>query len=829
MSLELTTTTDTAGVTTTIVDDGMTTMNTLSTSHVPTNLSSTSESIRDFLAKPYMIYQGGWAETDLAGALLFGGFGLKTDGWLETITPWYDKIKGFSMVRSTMVLRLQINATPFHAGKLLLHFLPATTMHDELVPAIDNYVGMHNWSLTTRTMQPSVELDCRETAVEMRIPYIVPTDYYVLNTATAPPDMPKVARGAFYLSVLAPLRPGASVANIDYTLWVSFEDVELVAPLVPQAGGGRRRGLATMKEKEATAMSKTPVANALSVAGKIASTLGSIPMLSAVATPASWVLNAASGLASAFGWSKPTNGLVGGTMSRQFNRFAATSDGAESAFPLALSSTNHVTTTTTKTITDEDEMSFAFLKSVPAYIETVNWSYDKPQGNSLLTKQIGPRQIFSRASLSRGSVTNYLDSMPPFAYLSSLFLQYRGSIKVKIRIAKTDYHSGRLQITFTPRTTTVNTPSVTSAFYSLREVIDIRAGNEMEFTLPYMMPSPYLPIEVPMGQLDIVVLNKLRAPDTVTQSIDLLFYYSAGEDFELAVPGYSPNTVNWPPFSPESFGRDVATDETVVAEVIGGATVSRVDLTAAEHCVGEYFGSVRQILARFNQMWTSSAYPTGTQLAIWPFYASCQTMDGTTGATVSPKNGGDPFSFIAPMYAYYRGGMRIQADLAAAVGSVSATLTPSQLKPNTEVIKLSTSLNGVTGAITWPGSALTSPVGTAISDSSIGVTAFEVPYYSRFPISNVVSTSQNNVPTLSSGSLEPTIPQSCVSLENQSTPVLYRAIAEDFQFMYFVGCPPLKRSTVTLTATPLPLLREPRDMPLAKDGAPDEIEFFATA
>lgn len=825
MSLDTPTTIDTSGITTTIVDDGMTTGVALSTKPTPDPLSSTSESIRDFLAKPYMIFQGGWAETDLAGAFLFGGLGLKTDSWLEAIAPWYDKIKGFSMIRSTMVLRLQINATPFHQGKLLLHFLPAVGMHQKLVTTEDNYAEMHNWSLTTRTQQPSVELDCRETAVEMRVPYIVPTDYYLLGTE--PAGMFKVERGSFYLSVLARLKAGTSTPNIDYTLWVSFEDVELVAPLVPQSGkGGKRKGLAS--QKEATAMANTPVANALSVAGKVASTLGSIPVLASIATPASWVLNAAAGLASAFGWSKPTNGNVAGPVSRQYNRYAATCDGSESSYPLGLSSTNHITTTTAKTITDDDEMSFSFLKSIPAYIDTVNWQFDAAQGASLYSKSIGPREIYSRASLTRNTTTVYLDSMPPFAYLSSVFLQYRGSIKVKIRIAKTDFHSGRLQVTFTPRTQVTTTPSVTSAFYSLREVIDIRSGNEMEFTLPYMMTTPYLSVEEDIGQLDVVVLNKLRAPSTVTQNIDLLFYYSAGEDFELAVPGYSENTVNWPPFSPESFGRDVANDETLVAEGIGGTPVVRADLSAAEHCVGEYFASVRQLLARFNQMWTATALPTGTQMAIWPFYASCVTLN-SDGSTRSPAFGGDMFSFIAPMYAYYRGGMRVQVDLAAATGAISATLTPSQLKAGTAPVKTSTSLNGTGGTIGWVGSAVTSPVGTVVTDAGVGVAAFEVPYYSKTPISNVILTSYNTVPTLTGGKLEPTVPQSVISVENQSIAVLYRSIAEDFQLTYFVGCPPLRRSTTAFTATPLPLLREPRDMPLADDGRFDEVTFFATS
>jgi len=831
MSLNTPLTTDTAGITTTIVSDDTTLTNSLETKPLPTHAVSTSESIRDFLAKPYLIYSGVWSSTDATESLLFGGFGLATDEWLENLTSYNQKITGFSMTRSTIVFRLQINATPFHQGKLLMHFLPMAPLHNSLAPAIQNWVSMHNWNLTTRTMQPSIEVDCRETAVELRLPYIAPTDYYTLGSTTDR-QMQKITRGSVYLSVLSALKMGLSATSVDYSFYVSFEDVDLVGPLVPQSGaGGRMKRVGALKEKEAKAMATTPVSHALSVAGKIASTLGSIPMLSSIATPASWVLQAASGLASAFGWSKPANEDTGPAISRQWNRFAATSDGSDYAMPLAMKVGNHVTTTTSKTITDMDEMSFSFLKSVDAYVNTVNWTASATQGSLLTSKKIGPRQIFRRDPKTRGGTTLYLDSGPPAWYLSNLFKQYRGSIKVKIRIAKTEFHSGRLQITFTPRCVVNNTPSTTSAFYSLREIIDIRAGNEMEFILPYIMPTPYLDIESSIGQLDIHVLNELRAPETVAQNVDLLFYYSAGDDFELAVPGYSANTKNYVPFAPQSgVNSDVATDSTLIMEGIGGTPVFRADVTHAEHCVGEIFASIRQFLTRYNQIWTSTLPPaTGPRVAFWPFFANCLTLS-SAGVKTSGKYGGDLFSYFAPMYTFYRGGMRVQVDTAAAVGSLSLTLTPGQVAPTREVFSTSTAENGSASAVAFVDSPNTTPSGTALTDAGIGLYAVSVPYYCKTPVSLVVPTSNDRIPYYADNGLEYSVPQSAISVETQSTPVYYRSIAEDFQFLYFVGCPPLVTSTTALAAAPLTISdNSERDMPLTKDGTFDEVLFFATS
>jgi hypothetical protein len=830
MSLDTPLTIDSAGVTTTIVSDDVTLTNSMSTTHLRTDIASTSESIKDFLAKPYLVYTGSWPSTATPGTLLFGGFGLATDSFLFTLAPLYDKIKGFSMTRSTIVMRLQVNATPFHAGKLLMHFLPLAQYHSSMDSQFNTYVSMHNWSLTTRTQQPSIELDCRETAVELRIPYVSFTDYFVLGNGSG---MPQIERGSIYLSVLAALKNGAALPAIDYSFYISFEDVELVAPVLPQAGKGRMGRMGATKEKEAKAMASTPIANALSVAGKVASTLGSIPVLSSIATPASWVLQAASGLASAFGWSKPTNLDVMGAASRQYQRFAATSDGTDYAYPLAMKVGNHVTTTTSKTITDQDEMSFAFLKSIEAYVETVNWATTAAQSTVLYSKQIGPRSnaVFSRAVKTKGTGSQFLDSMAPAFYISNQFRQYRGSFKLRIRIAKTDFHSGRLQVTFTPRPTPVATPTVTTSYYSLREIIDIRAGNEIEITLPYMLSVPYIDVETTIGQLDIIVLNQLRAPDTAAQSVDLLFYWCAGDDFELAVPGYSKNTVNWPPVAPQSGIQDMAADQTLLSEGIGGAKLSRADTNYAEFCVGEIFTSIRQQLSRYNQIWTKTLPPaTGPRVAIWPFFSACLSIASADGAKLAPKYGGDLFSYYAPMYTFYRGGMRVQVDTAAAVGSISATITPGQLIGTREVFATSTSENGSNAAVAYVDNAFTTPAGTALTDAGIGLYAVELPYYCKTAVSAVIPTTTDAIPYRASTSLpEHCIPQSVVTVETQSTPVYYRAIAEDFQFLYFVGCPPLIRSTVALAAAPLPLLKMERDKPLADDGRPDEVLFFATA
>jgi hypothetical protein len=73
-------------------------------------------------------------------------------------------------------------------------------------------------------------------------------------------------------------------------------------------------------------------------------------------------------LASAFGWSKPNIGTAAGVIARR-NLFHMTNvDGQSQATAFGLHADSRVSTSNKLFGTDEDEMSFAFLKRIPAYI-----------------------------------------------------------------------------------------------------------------------------------------------------------------------------------------------------------------------------------------------------------------------------------------------------------------------------------------------------------------------------------------------------------------------------------------------------------------------------
>jgi len=659
---------------------------------------------------------------------------------------------------------------------------------------------MHNWNITTKTMQPNVVLDCRDTAAVMTIPYITPVNYYTITPVGSTSTLPTIDRGGLNLSVLSPLVTGvAGESEISFSIYIHYENVELAGPLVPQMGVKGKSKIRTknfnhVATKELDDMSSKPISAALSATAKVATALTAVPFLASIAEPASWVLDGLAGVASFFGYSKPLNNMSPTIVTEQYQRYAAVSDGTDNAYPLALRSDNSITHIDSKTVYEGDEMSFAFLKRVSALTNTVTWSTTQAPGFAIFAKEVFPSNLFAQSPLVRGTKTVQVRSGPPIWYLSNLFRVWRGSVYIEIDIVKTDYHSGRLQLTWTPRPTGATLPTLDTGMYALREIVDIRVGNKIRMKLPYIMPIDYLDVDTPSGTVSIRVLNELRAPETAAQSVQLLIHFSGGEDFELAVPGYRSSTANFPPFSPEMFSETAmgGTEIKLVDEVIGGSSQPPITVGPAEHCVGESFSSIRQLLLRYNQIW-AKVKPTGTNARyIWPWFTSVTKLD-TTGI-ISSNNGGDVFSFLSPMYAFYRGGVRVQIEGQGQTQNWSATLDPSGSDGGLAVTGASTISNGGSGAVAWNSfPKTTAPNGTVLIQSDRGMLAATAPYYCRTPVSLNYSSTTGLIPNIA-GVTEISQARGVITARGPTSwdgTSSYRSIAEDFQFQYFVGCPPL--------------------------------------
>lgn len=773
-------------------------------------LDRATMSVADFLKKPILIESGEWNVSSARGDELFGGGLLPDyrfiDQYLNSESLWKDKLSGFRLISSTATIRLQVNANPFQSGRLGLRVLPMAERYRDNSLSVSGYDNMRNATLATKFQQPHVELDCRDTVCTLSVPYLAPTNYFALNTPSA------YDRGNMYLTVMAPLRQGTGSASdtVSWSVYLSFEDVKLAANIVPQCApvvpesGKMTKSIGT---KECEVVMGGPVERVLDIGMSVTSALSDIPAVSSVATGATWAMAAMKGIASYYGWSKPTISGAPQVFTNQPFRYSATADGASPAYPVGISSTNSLDIKDTVSYTSEDEMSWAFLRSVPTFTNTIEWTSAEEPGSLLRRFTLGPNKPITFetevVSNSTGEQDKAVFCGGPIYYFHPLFKLYRGSLKVCIKLAKTTLHSGRLMFVYTPIQGNVATPTLENSAYAYRHVVDIRDGNTIDLKLPFMSEFGYLPIDSSYGTLDIFVLNELKAPPSASQTIDMMVWVSGDKDFEYAVPAGANTLLT--PIIPESgsMGSGPSGATILVDDSIGSSKAKAQMTSHAESCVGEIFTSCLSLLKRSSRVFNRAPLEL-VSVQVRPMMASVYSLNSE--GDVTPSAGGDYYSYLAPMYAFYRGSFRVTCFDSGFDSDFSATLEPYPDTSNSRFVAPSISpLNGGTGDVDWS-TVSSGPAGTALATGLSDKAAFQLPYYNRTKVSCVPYSTSDDF----TGYVDESVPSVSLQVTNSTSftdSAFFRDVGEDFQFSVFLGCPPLVFKELSRRTGPPPLVR----------------------
>jgi hypothetical protein len=707
--------------------------------------SNTPSDVKDFLYKDTIVTNFEWTTSNASNAIVYN-----SDIWSMVETAKLNKLYGMNLISADVVITVMLNANPFQAGELICHFIPCAT---ELAA---NTVSTRNINLTTKTQQPNVVLDCRDSGVEMRIPYITPLNYYQI-------DLQKYAWGSFFISVLAPLVTGASgSANADVTVTMRFENVKLAAPMV---GNSNSKKLSSDEVKGM--LSSRSISGGLRTIAKVADVLTGVPGITDYAMPTAWAARTLSKVASEMGYSKPLDDSVPMNVQLLDYKYSATSDGVDMSVPLGLRKDNALRGITDMSIRREDEMSWEFLKGVETYMSTVQWNTSAASNTVLYQSYISPANLYNGGSYASSTKTATYRTGPPIWYLSNLFNQWRGALKLRLKFVKTQFHTGRVQILWHPTNQTVTAPSKTT--FLLREIVDIRYSDEVELELPFLIGPDYLSMNDPSGFLVIRVLNELRAPETVSGTVNVLMFWSGGKDLEYAAPFKG---CAYPPLQIGNSG------ESEIRSGVIGAEESRLRTTHyAERSVGEVFNSVKQIVNRASILYRSGTYTATANTTLMPHF--CAAVTTSAGTSTSGYPGGDNMSFIGLMYSFYRGSVRITTT-----GSSAATI--ASLTDN-GTLYFDTTARPTNLAQNWnvPGTCYAGSGYVPCTNFS-STSSYLVPYYNdvRMSLNDMITSN-----TLSSDSSQPSTKLQINFYNNGNT--MMRSCGEDFQFGYFIGCPPL--------------------------------------
>lgn len=721
-----------------------------SSSTVETELSA-------FLRKPHQIDNFSWATTDPAQHNYHSSL-IGTQ--LLANSLWANKLSGFRYCRGTAVIRLVLNAQPFQQGRLIVHFMPLITSPANLIT--------RNINLQLTTAQPNVEIDCRDGVGEIEIPYISPSQWFDILETT-------IDWGTIRVTVLSPLVTGSGgPTTVDCSLWLYFKDFEFSGPMYPQSK------VRTIGQSETQGSTTTM----LSKVARASTTLMKVPILSSIFKPLAWISDIAADVASIFGFSKPNIDTVSSPIVIRPFRNIANCNGQSQGEPLSLFTDPSVAILSGFAGTDEDEMSFAYLKSREVYHSTDDWATTNATETVLLQYNVGPGHFYTAGTTITGGYTDSWYTYPPFAYISQLFGLWRGGINLHLKFVKTDYHSGRVLVTFIPGPNIATGVSTNDSDYVLREIVDIRETSEVVFKLPYMLQYPYLERDVSSGLVTVSVLTELRAPPTVPSAIQILTYISAAEDYEVQLP----ISTYGQPFTAQS-GLN---EETLnVSKWIGDSTTNS-PLQQSQFSVGECFTSVKQLLNRYSRVWSIDSNMFLAYGTIWPWSVGVTGPSGTATATSAPYYG-DMYSKIASGYVLSRGSMRW---LISAQGQSSGPL----LSPVYATMGYSTSSSAIIAAggldsnldsnnALPPLSAWTNSATVSFPSVEQGVEII-MPHYNQTPSRiNYIDDVQASTKSLTAWT-----PRTFITTQwdgNTNYKKFFRSMGDDGQLGYFIGFLPI--------------------------------------
>nr|ULF99890.1 MAG: hypothetical protein 2 [Triatovirus sp.] len=280
------------------------------------------------------------------------------------------------------------------------------------------------------------------------------------------------------------------------------------------------------------------------------------------------VVSVASGIANFFGWSKPQIDVAGCTVLARPTEYFANCDGADHSHVLGLTINNNIDVYPNLSGTDLDETSFEFLKRVPNFIGSFKYGEDI---STITTNNILSAFLVTPVYTQPWTIdfNNFYQGDPlrlptSLAYISSPFAYWTGSLVYTFRFVKTDYHSGRVEFSFHPFVTQIDTRLDKQERYDqvYRVVVDLRENSEVSITVPYVSPQPWKLLEYDQKLFDpylnasretdvdnlkyctgIFIVRKLTpliVQNTIApKEIECVVEVRAGDDYQVACPTHN--------------------------------------------------------------------------------------------------------------------------------------------------------------------------------------------------------------------------------------------------------------------------------------------------
>jgi len=556
------------------------------------------------------------------------------------------KLFNVAFLRCTTVMRVIASGSPFVYGRVLCGFCPYRNLPTNVQEA-------HGY--------PSVEIDLSASnQVELRFPVCTPQNWLLVNGITSFATYNQLFDyGRFFILPMTTL--GESV-NISVFMWL--EDVKARGPSIGAftlSQGKSAKYNRGDDAEEKWLREHTPDWVAAGEA-TVASIGRSIERLGYAVTGPLKEASDSGATAIFSGFCANPASLVSQTVSNMTINSSQIFSNAQTVV-MGCSQVTQLVPPPDLFCAKRDEMEIIEMVKMWQYLSKVSWSGASPAG-PIIHFQVRP-DYYETASVGFPA-TAYVTRL---CYLSTMFNFWRGGLRFKLSIPKTNFQTGVLEIVYQSGTATVDVTSSKQATALPRILWDVATSNTMEFDVPYCAATAWLTTmpsrfdggvvarpEATGGGININIINPLvDTSGLLPNPVDILIYIAAMPDFEFSVPMINPN-VSYPSWV-NSVGLDGPQHEFDYAEVEAQGAgdlfvnekvehaqplilASESDLYSHLTTTGERYLNLRPLTRRLGNIVANSSF-NGTR----------------TFADVVNNNAW--VSTIGLLYAYYVGGWRM--------------------------------------------------------------------------------------------------------------------------------------------------------------------------
>jgi hypothetical protein len=516
-------------------------------------------SLKDFLAIPQVIAEMEWTPSN---TLVLEDIDV-LDRLFDNEVVW-SKIENWKYFACDLEVSFRINGTPFHYGQLVAASLPMRYGMDEdsfttgvaFAPQVNDYSILQKHHVI---IEPS-----KSNTTVLQIPYFAAKNFIDLEAYRyGNLDIGRRERAAcgfdsITIQVLVPLKSTMSpTTNVHITVFARMINVRLNGisavdntTFMPATPSYFNRHLSTIEylwdvfpnlpraEREFEAQTMPPAAiegakkaSNNSVSGSIVAkgeqVAGFVSDMASVAT-----------LAASF-MGKPNVTSQTMTMMARCDAYNNTA-GGNVAINLAALPDNYLARY--KMCNDRNITSFKDICSKWGLLYK-SYGIHSNYKNNFLTFPCAPLAIpVVRTHIGTDNHETITLVHTPLSFVACAFSYWRGTLRYKIHIVASDFHSGRLRITWNPNDTLTASTEHNRLGSMINKVIDIKGSAIHEIDIPFLSDWPYLSVYSPfehsiprVGNLSFSMVTPLTCGGTNIPSIFMNIYVS-GVDMQFGAP-----------------------------------------------------------------------------------------------------------------------------------------------------------------------------------------------------------------------------------------------------------------------------------------------------